>query len=623
MILLIMIVVPALLGGLMFLLPKDAGKSKSVLLLCGFSANLVFNVFVCFVSGKDIVFTKPWLRVASFSLRLYSFSAFILMCAAVLSLLAAVYTVSFVTNRTCKTYCNTTLFYSGMLLTLAMTNGAVLAANLLLMLFFWEAIVAAIFMMITAGGRNACKTAVKAVIIAAVTDLCMMLGIGLTARLGGTLDMDSLKLPLTSWGIPAFLLLSVGAVSKAGAMPFHTWIPDAADDAPMPFMAFLPGTLEKLLGIYLLSRITLDIFTLEPHSAMSFILMTLGALTIVCAVMMALIQKDYKRLLAYHAVSQVGYMILGIGTAVPIGVIGGVFHMLNHAVYKCCLFFTSGAVEKQAGTTNLNQLSGLRKRMPATFVCFVVAAASIAGFPMTNGFFSKELIFTAALERGVIFYIFAALGAFFTAVSFFKLGHAVFFGKPDDTDDKSKSIKSIKSITEAPPPMLIPMLILSAACLALGLGQSFIVDRLLAPLLGDAYPAAHTGGHTANRLLVGISAASLILAFLDHMRGYKKTGKGLKAADHYHSAPILRHIYALAEKHYFDPYFVSRYAINGFSALSLKINDAISWFYDIFVPRLAGVFTYAVRKAHNGSPSRYIVWILCGVIIIFAAYTLL
>jgi NADH-quinone oxidoreductase subunit L len=604
MILLIMILFPVFLGGLMFFLPKDAGKLKSVLLLCGFSVNLVFNILVF---GKEVEFIQPWLKIASFSLRLYSFSSFILMSAAVLSFLTAIYTVSFSKN---KTY-NTTLFYSGMLLTLAMTNGVVLAANLLVMLFFWEAIMATIFMMITANGKNAYKTAVKAFIIAGVTDLCMMLGIGLIAHIAGTLDMDGLNLPLTSWGIPAFLLLVVGAVAKAGSMPFHTWLPDAADDAPMPFMAFLPGTLEKLLGIYLLSRIVLDIFKLEPNSAMSYTLMILGALTIICAVMMALIQKDFKRLLAYHAVSQVGYMILGIGTATPIGIIGGLFHMINNALYKGCLFFTAGAVEKQTGTTDLKQLGGLRKQMPVTFICFVIAAASIAGFPMTNGFFSKELIFDAALERGVIFYIFAAVGAFFTPVSFFKLGHSVFFGKPDS---KTEVVK------EAPFPMLIPMMILSAACLVFGLGQSFIVEHLLTPFLGNAYTMEHV--HT-NWVLVCISAASLILAFADHMRGYKKTGKGVKAADHYHYAPVLRQIYALAEKHWFDPYFVASYVINGFSGISLKINDAISWFYDIFVPRIVGMFTYAVKKAHNGSPARYIIWILGGVIIIFAAFKLL
>lgn len=602
MILFIIVIIPAVLGLVLLLLPKNSVKSKNVLLLFGFSVNFLFNIFIF---GKDLTFTKLWLKNISFSLRIYPFSAFILICAALLSLFTAVYTVSFSKN---KTY-DKTLFYSGMLFMLAMTNGAVLAANLLVMLFFWEAVLASIFMMIAAGGKNAYKTAVKAVVIAAATDLCMMLGIAMTARIAGTYNMENLHLPIDSFGIPAFLLLITGAVSKAGAMPFHTWIPNAADDAPMPFMAFLPGALEKLLGIYLLVRISFDIFKLEPDSGVSFMLMGLGAAIIVCAVMMALIQKNYKRLLSYHAVSQVGFMILGIGTAVPAGIIGGIFHMLNNSVYKCGLFYTAGAVEDQTGTSDLAQLGGLGKKMPVTFACFIIMAASIAGFPMTNGFFSKELIFEAALERGTVFYIFAAVGAFFTPVSFLKLGHAVFLGKPGA---KTGNVK------EAPLPMLVPAIILSVFCLILGAGNSFISKNYLAPITGISYTGTHT-----NWLLTGISAALLILAFIDHMRGYKKTGCSLMAADHYHSAPILRTVYNLAEKHYFDPYFTAGFFIRGFAGISLKINDAINWFYDTFIPYLTHISTYIVKKAHNGSPSRYIVWILFGVFIIFAAFKFL
>ena len=108
--------------------------------------------------------------------------------------------------------------------------------------------------------------------------------------------------------------------------------------------------LEKLLGIYLIARIVLDFFTLTL--GMKILVMSVGAITILFAVMMALIQKDFKRLLSYHAISQVGYMILGIGTGVPIGIVGGLFHMINHATYKSCLFLTSGSVEKQNGTTS-------------------------------------------------------------------------------------------------------------------------------------------------------------------------------------------------------------------------------------------------------------------------------
>ena len=238
-------------------------------------------------------------------------------------------------------------------------------------------------------------------------------------------------------------------------MPFHSWIPDAAIAAPLPFMALVPAALEKLIGIYFLARISLDMFKLSAGSALSTVLMWVGIVTIILAVMMALIQKNYKRLLSYHAISQVGYMILGIGTAIPAGIVGGLFHMINHAIYKSGLFLTSGAVEKQVNTTNLEELGGLGRKMPITFICFIITAASISGVPPFNGFFSKELVYDAALERGLLFYLAAIAGSFFTAASFLKLGHSAFLGAPSESSAKAREVKW---------QMLLPMVIISGFC---------------------------------------------------------------------------------------------------------------------------------------------------------------
>ncbi len=597
--LLFIILAPFIAGLVTLMLPK---KFHGMALILGCAANLLLvalsflqeSVFLCGFAGFGI----------DFSLKMYPFSGFILLCAAILSLLVSVYTACFAKG---KAY--TRLLYACMLFTLALANGAVLANNLVLLLFFLEGILGTMYIMILVGGKEgSSKTALKAILIAGVTDLVMMLGIALAGFTAGTLHMDQIRLPVEGWGLVAFICLVVGAVSKAGSMPFHTWIPDAADNAPLPFMAFLPGALEKLLGMYLLSRITLDLFDFQHGSAMSYVLMTLGAVTILLAVMMALIQRDFKRLLSYHAVSQVGYMILGIGTALPVGIIGGLFHMLNNAVYKCGLFLVAGAVEKQTGTTNLNVLGGLKKKMPVTMLCFIVAGLSIAGFPLTNGFFSKELILDGALESGLFFFILAAIGAFFTPVSFLKLGHAAFFGKTPKEYEKTK---------EAPLPMLIPMVLLAAACLGLGFFATPLINHVLSPLLGPGVEAV--GGHT-NWLLVGISAGLLLLAVFDHLRGFKKTGRGIESADHFHHAPVLHRLYDLAEAKKFDPYEMSRGWMNAYGTICLKINNGISYFYDELIPRAVGFLTGLIKKAHNGSVSRYVWWVLAGLILTVAVY---
>ena len=253
----------------------------------------------------------------------------------------------------------------------------------------------------------------------------------------------------------------IGAISKAGSMPFHSWIPDAALDAPLTFMAFVPAALEKLLGIYFLAR---DLPRLLRHRArapgFSLLMMIVGCATIILAVGMALVQKNYKKLLSYHAISQVGYMILGIGTALPVGIVGGLFHMINHAMYKSGLFLTAGSVEKQAGTTDLEKLGGLARRMPVTFACFLVTAASISGVPPFNGFFSKELVYDGALERGWIFYALALLGSFLTAASFLKLGHAAYLGQA--------LARRTRRSRKRPGRCSCPMLAIAALCVLFG-----------------------------------------------------------------------------------------------------------------------------------------------------------
>ncbi|MCE5236025.1 MAG: proton-conducting transporter membrane subunit [Clostridiaceae bacterium] len=602
------ILIPALLAGLALLLPKKAKVWHTGLLVLGFAANLALCALLY---GASVSFERDWLGFGiSFSLRLYQFNGFILLSAAVLSFLVALYTAAFAWKRDYKKQ-----FYAYMLLTIALVNGAVLANSLLVMLFFWEGILGTMFGLILLGGKESFKTSVKAVIIAGVGDLCMMLGIGMAAYLAGTLTMTDIhKLPVTGLGAAAFALLMIGAISKAGSMPFHTWIPDAAKDAPMPFLPFLPGTLEKLLGIYLLTRLCTEFFDFQHGSAMSTVVMTIGVCTILFAVMMALIQKDFKKLLSYHAISQVGYMMLGIGTALPVGLIGGVFHMLNHAAYKCLLFFTAGSVEKQTGTTDLHDLGGLAKKMPVTVVSFLIAAASIAGFPLTNGFYSKELVFDAALESGSIFYIVALLGAFFTAVSFLKLGHAAFFGK-EGTAVKGKEVK------EAPLPMLVSMVALAALCLGLGIFHKPVIMGLISPTLTHFEEAEHFATHT-NWLLVTISCAVLALAALSHFFGYKKTGKGLSAADHFHDAPVLKNVYGLAEKKYFDPYYVGGFAIKAYANASLYINNMISLFYDKAIPRFTGALSGAVKEAHNGNQARYVGWVLFGMVLLAAMFLL-
>jgi NADH:ubiquinone oxidoreductase subunit 5 (subunit L)/multisubunit Na+/H+ antiporter MnhA subunit len=610
-ILLLPVFIPAILSIFIFILPKKDTWLKEAVTLIGATVNLAVCILLF---GKEAAFTAPWIAIGGFKidflLRLYHFSSFIILAVSVFAFLIAMYSAIFMRGRE-----NLRMYYGSLLITVGFVNGAVLANHLILMLFFWEGLLITLFTMIMTGGKGAFPTAVKAFVLNGVADFCMILGIALMSFIAkGELAMDILqKSPISLndfWGIFAFILVMIGAVAKAGSMPFHTWIPDAALDAPLPFMAFLPASLEKLLGIYFLARITLDLFDFRAGSAMSIVVMTIGAVTILFAVMMALIQKNFKKLLSYHAISQVGYMILGIGTAIPVGIVGGLFHMINHAMYKSCLFLTGGSVEKQAGTTELKDLGGLGRKMPVTFICFVVAASAISGVPPFNGFFSKELVFDGALESHIAFYIAAVLGAFLTAASFLKLGHAAFLGK------QNRDYSHVKDPGWA---MLVPMIVIASGCVLFGVYNPLPLNGLIQPILGARIEHSFAG-LPGNWTLVLISVGVLVLAFLNHLYGAWKTKSGLGAVDHIYHAPILSSMYKWAELGYFDPYTIGMIIVNGASRFLWWIDKGIDWLYNRLTVGIVSAFSYMIGKAHTGSYQLYLLWSLAGLAVIIIIF---
>ena len=296
--LLLPILLPAVFAGFILILPKKDLIFKGIITILAVTINLGIAIFFF---GKNLIFNFPWVSIGKFKidfyLRLYQFSSFILIASAGFAFLISMYALSSMKGKGYQKQ-----FFSFMLITLAMVNGAVLANNLVLMLFFWEGLLVTLFAMIMTGGKESFKTAVKALVLSGVADPFLMLGVGIVWYLTGhqmTMDVIGTN-PIatnTLLGAMAFIFMMTGAVAKAGSMPFHSWIPDAAVDAPLPFMAFLPAALEKLLGIYFLARICLNLFSLQIGSAMSIVLMTVGSVTILLAVMMALIQSNYKRLL--------------------------------------------------------------------------------------------------------------------------------------------------------------------------------------------------------------------------------------------------------------------------------------------------------------------------------------
>jgi formate hydrogenlyase subunit 3/multisubunit Na+/H+ antiporter MnhD subunit len=391
----------------------------------------------------------------------------------------------------------------------------------------------------------------------------------------------------------------------------HTWLPVGGEYAPVSVMALLPAALDKLLGIYLLVLVVTRLFVLQA-GALSIVLAVIGAGTIVIAVMIAMVQHNLKKLLSYHAISQVGYMVLGIATLTPVGIAGGVFHMLNHAIYKSCLFLCGGAVEEATGTAELDQLGGLGNKMPWTFAACLIAALSISGIPPLNGFASKWMVYQGVVEMGTtrtgteaalwpLWLVAAMFGSALTLASFVKILHSVFF---------SRLPERLRGTTEVSALQTFPMIVLASLCVLFGIFYTVPLYGLILPALG--YPA--DGGiflGTWNSqlatwlLLIGIALGVGILgvsAFRRKVRAVPTWACGeIQPSDemiipgtHFYKTISalggLRQMYRGQEDGYFDLYHQSGRA-------GLVVTGLLKW-------------------AHSGMLPVYLTWVTLGLLLV-------
>ena len=502
------VLVPLLAGLLCLLIPNAAGRLRAWLAVLAAILVLGF-VWPLFRQAGD-----TWHPVSWLALRTDLLGVFILLGVAFFGLVVALYSIGYMKDRPRQRE-----YFTYLLWTLGISCGVVLANDLVMLLVCWGFLGLTLYLMAGLSGPGAAEAARKSLMIIGGSDALMLLGILIYWQLAGTTRMDGAALPLDSpLAYAAFLSLLAGAFAKAGAVPFHTWVPDFGEHTDAPVSAFLPASLDKLLGIYLLARLVMDLFI--PTPAMYGMLMLLGAVTVIAAVLMALVQHDLKRLLSFHAVSQVGYMILGIGTGTAVGLAGGLFHMLNNTVYKSALFLGAGMVEKETGTTDLDRLGGLAKLMPVTFIVCTVAALSISGVPPLNGFASKWMIYQGIISSGdngsfawVLWLAVAMLGSALTLASFAKVLHATFLCKP------AAEIRQL-DISEKKPSMLLPMIVLAVLCVVFGVYAFQVpLGQLIFPVVEVTVPGVWWSGVATVLILLAV-VVGIALYWLT-MRGGK------------------------------------------------------------------------------------------------------
>jgi len=582
------ILISILAGSFIFLAPKRFRR-----IVEGFSVASALYLFIACIK----IFTQSPIH-AGF-LYVDGLSRFIVLGIGFFGTLVTLYSLRFMAG-----YDQFRSYYAYIIWTIGISILAAVSNNIIVLLVAWGFLGLTLYMLINIAGPSAAAISKKTFIIVGGSDSLMILGFAMAWLIAGDLNLSSIKItidnPISFW---AFLLIAIGAFAKAGAMPFHTWIPDTAKEAPIPVTAFLPASLDKLLGIYLLARLVLSVFILDSFSYA--LLMIIGAVTIVAAVMMALIQHDFKKLLGYHAVSQVGYMVLGLGTGNPIGIAGGLFHMLNNTIYKSCLFFSGGNVQHKTKTQDLDSLGGLARVMPITFFSALIAAVSISGVPPFNGFFSKWMVYQGLIEKGRsggVLWIFCIVAAVFgsglTLASFLKLIHAIFLGK---SKESSRTLQR----NEVSWSMWVPPVILAGLCIIFGIfAYSIPLRHLIVPALpaGLEFIGTWPSIKAALFLTIGL-AVGLLICLLGNIKGIRETtpyiggeelekDMRLSGAEFYNTikeAPFLKAIYRKAERKFFDIYEQAK--------------------------NIVSLFTRFFQYLHNGVLPTYLVWCLLGMMV--------
>ena len=393
--------------------------------------------------------------------------AMMLIVISTVSLLVHLYSISYMKGeeRPGSYFAYLQLFTFSML-------GLVMAFNIFQVYFFWELVGVSSFLLIGFYFKlpAAIAAAKKAFIVTRFADLGFLIGILMLGAGAGSFDIEQIISRLTDPGSPyltaftsgsflgfstltwALLLVFAGGAGKSAVFPLHVWLPDAME-GPTPVSALIHAATMVVAGVFLVARL-FPVYAISAPAALEVIAI-LSAFTALFAAVIACTQTELKKVLAYSTISQIAYMLLALGVAgwgreAAEGYTASMFHLFTHACFKAALFLCAGVIIHSVDSGKLEDMGGLRKRLPVTHIAFLLAALSISGFPFLSGFFSKEAILAAAWVHHPVLYAVALITSGLTAFYMFRIYFLVFFNK-----------KVTKEKAHEPWQMALPLIVLT------------------------------------------------------------------------------------------------------------------------------------------------------------------
>ncbi len=483
-------------------------------------------------------------------------------------------------------FANVTLFITGMLL-------LVIADNFLLFLVAWEVMGLCSYLLIGHWFEDLdnAKAAMKAFLTTRLGDVGLMLGVWMLFLATGSFRFDEITKEISKGQMDvAFLTLAAlalfsGAVGKSAQVPLHIWLPDAMA-GPTPVSALIHAATMVAAGVFLVAR-SFPIFQAAPDAMLT--VAVIGAITALMAALIATVQTDIKKSLAYSTVSQLGFMMLALGVG---GFAAGIFHLLTHAFFKALLFLGSGSVIHAAHTQEMHKMGGLFRKLPVTGATFIIGTLALAGIPPLAGFFSKDEILLEAFhfERAPILFWMAVFAAFLTAYYMTRSVILTFFGKPRDHHVYDHA-------HESPPIMALPLLILAVPAVFAGLAGAPFAGSWLQHFIDPHVHLPEPSGFVQN-VAIGVSVAGIVVAFLIYQVGILNRQAAIR---------VLKPVYVLfKQKFYFDHVAMGIVAVT--VAISRFVATVDKWVVDGLVNGL-GWFVFQMgqgaRRFAAGSAQAY------------------
>lgn len=449
--------------GAAFFIPMVSVVFKWVPDLLANMVMVVLSAMALLTIGQvEICQLGGWGTHLGIDLRLDGLASLMLITINIIGLAMAIFSVQYMTRYTSKLR-----YYSIFLCLVAGLNGIVLTGDLFSLYIFMEIVAISSYALVAFGcEHDELEAAFKYAVLGTVASSFVLIGIALIYAMLGTLNLAEISAKLATVGMNKPITFALGLFLcgfglKAALVPFHAWLPDAHPSAPAPVSAMLSGVVIKTAGIYVLIRLIFNVFALNHAPDLLGILRLLGVVSMIVGGILAIGQWDMKRLLAYSSISQIGYIVVGLGLGTTLGLTGALFHLVNHSVFKSLLFLNAGAVEYATGSRDLRHLGGLSRNMPFTANMSLLGSMAISGIPPLNGFWSKLIIVLACIESGHPWLALAAvLMSLATLVALLKMQKSAFY-------EEHKPVTT--HATEVPLFMRVAMLLLAVLCVGLAL----------------------------------------------------------------------------------------------------------------------------------------------------------